>query len=69
MMKTALVLCFADPAVMGGRIDPLASNHRAHVFYQSLGFKPVGRRIFTDESDCLVHHLSRRHWHALFASE
>ena len=37
MMKTALVLCFADPAVMGGRIDPLASNHRAHVFYQVLG--------------------------------
>lgn len=65
MMRVALERCFADEAVTGVLIDPLASNHRAHVFYQRLGFKPVARRVFNDESDCLVHHLSRADWRLL----
>ena len=62
MMSLALDDCFADPAVTGVVIDPLASNTDAHRFYQRLGFEPVGRRLFNDEDDCLVHRLSREAW-------
>ena len=65
MMRQALALCFADPAVTAVIIDPLASNDRAHRFYQRLGFRPVERRLFNDEDDCLVHRLSRADWRAL----
>jgi aminoglycoside 6'-N-acetyltransferase len=64
MMRLALERCFADPAVTGIVIDPLASNVRAHRFYQRLGFRPVGRRMFGDD-DCLVHELTRRAWEAV----
>jgi aminoglycoside 6'-N-acetyltransferase len=63
MMSQAIELCFADPAVIGIIIDPLASNTRAHKFYERLGFVPVGRRLFHDEDDCLVHELTRTAWH------
>jgi aminoglycoside 6'-N-acetyltransferase len=43
-------------------IDPLNSNTRAHTFYQRLGFVPVGRQVFNDEDDCLVHKLTRADW-------
>ena len=62
MMRQALALCFADASVTAVVIDPLASNTRAHKFYQRLGFVPVGRRLFHDESDCLVHELTRAAW-------
>lgn len=62
MMRQAFALCFADPNVTKILIDPLASNTRAHKFYRRLGFTPVGRRLFNDESDCLVHELSRETW-------
>jgi aminoglycoside 6'-N-acetyltransferase len=62
MMRTAIDLCFADPAVTAIVIDPLASNTRAHKFYQRLGFRPIGRRLFNDEDDCLVHELTRADW-------
>jgi aminoglycoside 6'-N-acetyltransferase len=65
MMRAALMLCFADPAVDAIVIDPLASNLRAHAFYQRLGFKPDGRRLFHDEDDCLVHRLTRADWRNL----
>lgn len=58
MMHLALGRCFADPAVTAVIIDPLASNTRAHRFYQRLGFRPVERRWF-GEDDCLVHRLAR----------
>jgi aminoglycoside 6'-N-acetyltransferase len=64
MMRLALERCFADPAVTGIVIDPLASNVRAHRFYHRLGFRPVGRRMFGDD-DCLVHELTRGDWEAL----
>jgi len=58
MMRLALERCFASPEVEAVIIDPLASNTRAHRFYQRLGFVPVGRRRF-GEDDCLVHRLDR----------
>ena len=62
MMRQALALCFADEAVTAVIIDPLASNTRAHKFYRRIGFKPVGRRTFNNEDDCLVHELTRAEW-------
>jgi aminoglycoside 6'-N-acetyltransferase len=64
MMRAALDLCFADSAVTAAIIDPLASNTRAHRFYQRLGFKAVERRILPENSDCLVHRMTREDWMA-----
>jgi aminoglycoside 6'-N-acetyltransferase len=61
MMQLALELCFADARVTGIVIDPLASNTRAHRFYQRLGFVPTHRRRFGDDA-CLVHELTRERW-------
>ena len=61
MMSLAIDQAFADPSVTAIIIDPLASNADAHRFYQRLGFRPVGRRLF-DEDDCLVHRLERADW-------
>jgi aminoglycoside 6'-N-acetyltransferase len=44
-------------------IDPLASNTRAHRFYERLGFEFVERRRF-GEDDCLVYQLLRARWMA-----
>lgn len=63
MMRQAIDGCFADPEVHGIVIDPLASNADAHRFYQRLGFRPEGRRMFGDD-DCLVHRLTREAWEA-----
>jgi aminoglycoside 6'-N-acetyltransferase len=62
MMGAVIDACFADPAVTGIIIDPLNTNTNAHRFYRRLGFKPVGRRMFNDEDDCLVHRLERADW-------
>lgn len=59
MMRLALARCFADPAVTAVLIDPLASNVRAHRFYERLGFEFVERRTFGDD-DCFVYRLERR---------
>jgi aminoglycoside 6'-N-acetyltransferase len=58
MMRQAIERCFLSAEVRAIIIDPLASNVRAHRFYQRLGFKPVGRRMF-GEDDTLVHRLER----------
>jgi aminoglycoside 6'-N-acetyltransferase len=68
MMRLAFQRCFADPAVTAIVIDPLASNTRAHTFYQRLGFVAVGRQTF-GEDDCLVHRLSREVWRARFPED
>lgn len=68
MMRRAFQLCFADPAVIAIVIDPLASNLRAHKFYQRLGFVPVGPRTFGDDR-CLVHRLTREAWRDRFPSD
>jgi aminoglycoside 6'-N-acetyltransferase len=61
MMKLALARCFADPAVEAVLIDPLASNTRAHRFYERLGFEFVERRRF-GQDDCFVYRLDRSSW-------
>jgi aminoglycoside 6'-N-acetyltransferase len=61
MMKLALAKCFADPVVTAVLIDPLASNTRAHHFYERLGFKRIDRRYF-GEDDCFVYQLNRSDW-------
>lgn len=63
MMRLALDRCFADPAVTAVLIDPLASNTRAHRFYERLGFKFLEHRRFGDD-DCHVYHLTRAAWEA-----
>lgn len=64
MMTLALNDAFADPKVTAVVIDPLNSNTDALRFYQRLGFEVVGRRLFNDEDDCLVHRLTREQWQA-----
>jgi aminoglycoside 6'-N-acetyltransferase len=61
MMELAIDKCFSDSSVEAIVIDPLASNTRAHRFYERLGFVPEGRRHFGDD-DCLVHRLTRAAW-------
>ena len=68
MMRRAFQLCFAEPAVDAIVIDPLASNTRAHKFYQRLGFVPEIRQRFGDD-DCLVHRLARATWRARFPED
>jgi aminoglycoside 6'-N-acetyltransferase len=62
MMRLAIARCFAEPSVTGILVDPLASNNRAHSFYQRLGFQFVERRRF-GEDDCFVYRLNRTDWH------
>jgi aminoglycoside 6'-N-acetyltransferase len=61
MMRLALDRCFADPAVTGVLIDPLASNVRAHRFYERIGFTRIDRRTF-GEDDCFVYRIDREAW-------
>lgn len=63
MMKLALEKCFADEKIAGVLLDPLASNTRAHTFYERLGFQFVERRKF-DRDDCFVYKLARIDWKA-----
>jgi aminoglycoside 6'-N-acetyltransferase len=58
MMQVALARCFAQPAVTAVLLDPLASNTRAHRFYERLGFRFLERRWFGDD-DCFVYRLAR----------
>lgn len=58
MMQAAIDHCFADPAVTGIVIDPLATNTRSHRFYGRLGFRFVERRSFGGD-DCFVYILER----------
>nr|NIL95851.1 GNAT family N-acetyltransferase [Planctomycetales bacterium]NIN07293.1 GNAT family N-acetyltransferase [Planctomycetales bacterium]NIN76393.1 GNAT family N-acetyltransferase [Planctomycetales bacterium]NIP03471.1 GNAT family N-acetyltransferase [Planctomycetales bacterium]NIP67922.1 GNAT family N-acetyltransferase [Planctomycetales bacterium] len=53
-----LARCFAAPEVSAVLVDPLASNVRAHRFYQRFGFRLIERRQFGAD-DCLVYRLDR----------
>jgi aminoglycoside 6'-N-acetyltransferase len=59
MMQLALERCFANVMVQAVLVDPLASNRRAHRFYERLGFRPVERRMFGND-DCIVYRLERQ---------
>jgi aminoglycoside 6'-N-acetyltransferase len=61
MMRLALERCFADAAVRAVLLDPLTNNTRAQRFYERLGFKSVGRRMFGND-ECLVYRLERQIW-------
>jgi aminoglycoside 6'-N-acetyltransferase len=70
MMRIAFRMSFADPRVTAIIIDPLASNTRAHKFYQRLGFKPTHRQTFnSNEDECLVHRLTRADWRRMFPGD
>lgn len=58
MMRLALGRCFAAPDVSAVLIDPLASNVRAHRFYERLGFRFVEPRRFGAD-ECFVYRLDR----------
>lgn len=58
IMALALARCFAEPAVEAVLVDPLASNVRAHRFYERLGFRFVERGAFGND-DCFVYRLDR----------
>lgn len=58
IMQLALDRCFTNPTVSVVLIDPLASNTRAHRFYERFGFQFVERRRF-GEDECLVYRLGR----------
>lgn len=62
MMQLLLVRCFADPLVKFVLVDPLASNTRAHRFYERLGFQFIEQRQFGND-DCFVYRLNRADWH------
>lgn len=63
MMQLAIQRCFSDPTVNAILIDPLATNVRAHRFYERLGFKFVEqKRLGEDDSDCFVFELRREDW-------
>lgn len=62
MMQLVLERCFIDSLVTAVLVDPLASNTRAHRFYERLGFQFVERRIF-NEDECFVYQLNRDDWH------
>jgi aminoglycoside 6'-N-acetyltransferase len=61
MMQLAIARCFADPLVTAILIDPLASNTRAHRFYERLDFQFVESCRFGDD-DCYVYCLNRVGW-------
>jgi aminoglycoside 6'-N-acetyltransferase len=68
MMRLAVERCFADAAVKAVLIDPLASNTRAHRFYERLGFQQIDRRRFGND-DCLVYRLEREAWRGRAATD
>ncbi len=61
MMRLAIARCFAEPSVRAVVIDPMATNTRAHRFYERFGFRPIGPRMFGPD-DCLVFRLDREEW-------
>lgn len=58
MMQLALRRCFSAPEVKGVLLDPLATNTKAHRFYEKLGFKFIEQRVFADDV-CYVYYLDR----------
>lgn len=61
MMTRAINHCFANETVQSILIDPLATNFKAHRFYESLGFRFLEKRTFGID-ECLVFRMERRDW-------
>ena len=64
MMRQALDLLFAVPAVTAVLLDPRADNVRAQRFYERLGFVAVERRVFPGGDACVVYRFERAAWNA-----
>ena len=58
MMELALDRCFNNIDVTAVLVDPLASNTRAHNFYEKLDFQFVEERRFGND-ECFVYRLDR----------
>jgi len=58
IMIQVIARCFDDPAVTAILVDPLASNVRAHRFYERLGFRFTEARTFGADR-CHVYRLDR----------
>lgn len=58
MMQLAIERCFENPDVTGILIDPLATNTKAHRFYERLGFTFIEERVFNGDR-CFVYELKR----------
>lgn len=63
MMHQTIERCFSVPEVKAILIDPLATNTKAHRFYERLGFKFLEERMF-DEDHCYVYQLDRQDFKA-----
>ncbi|MEM8909744.1 MAG: GNAT family N-acetyltransferase [Bacteroidota bacterium] len=61
MMELALERCFAEAQTQAVLVDPLASNTRAHCFYEKLGFRLFEKRVFNQDL-CWVYRLDRADW-------
>jgi aminoglycoside 6'-N-acetyltransferase len=68
MMKLAVERCFSVQDVHTILIDPLASNTKAHRFYERLGFQFVEKRRF-GQDECFVFKLERSTWAELSSPE
>jgi aminoglycoside 6'-N-acetyltransferase len=64
IMQLAINSCFSNPGVHTILIDPLASNRRAHQFYERLGFRFVEPHRFGND-DCFIYRLDRENWEAM----
>jgi aminoglycoside 6'-N-acetyltransferase len=63
MMQQAINQCFDNESVTAILIDPLATNTRAHRFYERLGFRFVEQKLLgKDESNCFIFRLSREEY-------
>lgn len=64
-LQLSLTRCLEHPAVSAVILDRLASNVRAHRFYERLGSKSVKYRQFGEDA-CFVYCLERgvyeQHW-------
>lgn len=56
MMQLAHQHCFSDPDVTAIVIDPLASNVKAHRFYERLGYQFIEKRTFEDSESLVYRH-------------
>lgn len=61
MMNLAISRCFEQFDVHTILIDPLATNTKAHRFYERMGFQFLEAGIFGDD-DCHVYCLTREKW-------
>lgn len=58
MMQLAIQRCFQDKKVKAILVDPLATNHGAHRFYERLGFLRTEERVFSGRL-CYIYRLDR----------